>query len=433
MKKAGKEKRGKTRNILKEILEKAKPSEEDLNEINKNVKSFCMHINANLKKYKINAEIFVGGSFAKGTVIKKGKYDVDIFVRYDKKYKNEELSSLTEKLIGNFRNTLIIHGSRDYFRVNYSDNFFIELIPVRKITHPKDYENITDLSYLHVKYINKKIKEKKMLDEIKIAKAFCYANGVYGAESYIHGFSGYSLELLIYHYKGFEKFIRAMAKVGKNKLIIDIEKQFKKKKDVLMNLNSSKLNSPIILIDPTYKHRNVLAALSQETFEKFQKSCREFLKNPSTKHFEIKKTDIEKLKQESTKKGNEFIQIKATTSKPEGDVAGSKLLKFYNHLTKEISRFFIIKNKGFEYSGDKSAQYFFVVEKKKEVLYSGPYTEDKVNCAKFEGEHKQVYEKDNRLYAKEKVEFTLKEFLEIWNENNSKRIKEMYIEDLFFI
>ena len=47
-----------------------------------------------------------------------------------------------------------------------------------------------------------------------------------------------------------------------------------------MDLNSSKLNSPIIPIDPTYKQRNVLAALSKETFEMFQKSCKEFLENP---------------------------------------------------------------------------------------------------------------------------------------------------------
>jgi tRNA CCA-adding enzyme len=428
-----KKERKNNKNLLQEVLEKSKPSEEDLKEISKNAKSFCNHINANLKKFRIKAEIFVGGSFAKGTVIKKDKYDVDVFIRYDKKYKNEELSSLTEKLIENFRNTLIIHGSRDYFRINYSDNFFIELIPVRKITKPKDYENITDLSYLHVKYINKKIRDRKILDEIKIAKAFCYAHGCYGAESYIHGFSGYSLELLVYHYKSFNNFIKALSKIGKNKLIIDIEKHFKNKKDVLMDLNSSKLNSPIILIDPTYKHRNVLAALSQETFEKFQKACKAYLKSPSIKHFEVKKIDFESIEQDALKKGREFLQIQASTDKPEGDVAGSKLLKFYNYLEKEISRFFIIKNKGFVYDGESSARYFFVTERKKEIIHSGPFTDDEKHCENFRKEHKDVYEKNNRLYARERIQFNLKQFLDIWKANNEKIIKEMYIDDLALI
>jgi len=335
----------KSENILKEVLEKSKPSEEDLKYIKKNVEEFCEKIKRNIKKYKINTEIFVGGSFAKGTVIKKDKYDVDVFIRYDKKYKNGELFKLTEKILEKTEKISVIHGSRDYFRVNYSKNFFIELIPVKKIKNPKEYENITDLSYLHVKYINKKVKSQKILDEIKIAKAFCYANGCYGAESYIHGFSGYSLELLVYYYKSFEKFIKAMSNVGKEKLIIDIEKHFKNKKNILMDLNSSKLNSPIILIDPTYKQRNALAGLSQETFEKFRKACEKFIKKPSIKDFEIKKTDIGKIKEGSVKSRKEFVSIEASTNKPEGDVAGSKLLKFYNHLAKEINRFFIIKNK----------------------------------------------------------------------------------------
>lgn len=373
----------KTEKILKEVLDRSKPSEEDLKYIENNVNLFSQDINKKLRKLKIDAEIFMGGSFAKGTVIKKDHYDVDVFIRYDKRYKNDELFSITKKILGESKDILIIHGSRDYFRINYGKNFFIELIPVKKINNPKEYENITDLSYLHVKYINKKIKSSKILDEIKIAKAFCYANGCYGAESYIHGFSGYSLELLVYYYKGFMNFVKAMSKIGKEKQIVDIERQFKNKKSALMDLNSSKLNSPIILIDPTYKQRNVLAALSQETFEKFQKACREFIKNPSIKYFEIKKVDIEKIKEDSLKKGREFILIEARTDKQEGDIAGSKLLKFYNYIGKEISLFFIIKNKGFNYNNKKSARYFFVAERKKEIIYSGPFAEDRENCINF--------------------------------------------------
>jgi tRNA nucleotidyltransferase (CCA-adding enzyme) len=417
-------------NLLKEVLEKSKPTEEELNYIKANVDIFSQNVKKNIKKYKIDAEIFVGGSFAKGTVIKKDNYDVDIFIRYDKKYKNEEISAITKKILGNSKDITIIHGSRDYFRINQGEKFFIELIPVKKIKNPKEYENITDLSYLHVKYINKNIKSSKILDDIKITKAFCYANHCYGAESYIHGFSGYSLELLVYYYKSFMNFAKAMSKPLKEKLIVDIEKQFKNKKDVLMDLNSSKLNSPIILIDPTYKQRNALAALSQETFEKFQKVCKEFVKNPSMKYFEFKKVDILKIKEDSLKKNREFILIETKTDKQEGDIAGSKLLKFYNYLEKEISKFFNVRDKGFNYNNKKSARYFFVAEKKKEILYPGPFTNDRENCINFKRQHKDVYELKGRLYAKEKVNNSLKEFLNKWKINNAKIIKEMYIQDL---
>ncbi len=422
----------KNEGIFKEVLERCSPPEQELKIIKKNVDIFCKQLNEKIKKLKIDAKIFVGGSFAKNTIIKKDKYDVDVFIRYNKKYKNEEISKLTKKLLDGLREYEVIHGSRDYFRIMYEENFFIELVPVKMASNSKEYENITDLSYLHVKYINKKIKDKKILDEIKIAKAFCYANKCYGAESYIHGFSGYSLELLVYYYKSFEKFINAMSKIKGEKHIIDIEKQFKNKKDILIDLNSSKLNSPVILIDPTYKQRNVLAALSEETFREFQKACAGFIKNPSIKSFERKNSDINKIRESSLKLKKEFVLVKSKTDKPKGDVAGSKLLKFYNYLHKEISKFFIIENKGFEYNNKQTAEYFFVAEKKREVIYPGPYVDDEANCKKFKEEHKVIYEKNSRLYARENVSFKLKEFLENWKNKNNKIIREMYISNLEF-
>jgi len=395
----------------------------------KYVEIVSKEIKKNIKKYKINAEIFIGGSFAKKTVIKKENYDVDFFIRYDKKYKSDEITLLTKKILKGNKNISVVHGSRDYFKINFKNNFFIEVIPVRKINNPKDYENITDLSYLHVKYINKKVKSPKVLEEIKLAKAFCYANNCYGAESYISGFSGYSLELLVYHYKTFDKFIKAMVKIGKDKKIIDPEKKFKNKKNVLLDLNSSKLISPVILIDPTYHHRNVLAALSEETFRRFQKACKTFIKNPSLNSFEIKKINLNKIQADALKKKKEFILMEAKTSKPEGGVAGSKLLKFYNYLQREIELYFNVKNKGFNYNGQKSARYFFVAERKKEIIYSGPFSKDKENSKKFRKEHKKVFDKKGRLYAKSEINFKLDEFIQKWKKKNARIIKEMYITD----
>ncbi|MFH1801580.1 MAG: nucleotidyltransferase domain-containing protein, partial [archaeon] len=279
--------------ILKEVLEKIEPPKEELKFINESLRDFLERIRKRIEVLKINAEVFVGGSFAKGTVIKKDYYDVDVFVRFDKKYKDEEISVLTKKILKDIKGVLVVHGSRDYFRVKINSYFFIEVIPVTKIAKSSEARNITDLSYSHVKYVNKKIKSKKVLDEIKIAKAFCHAKKCYGAESYINGFSGYGLELLVYHYGSFLKFIKAASKM-ENKEVVDIEKHYKNKPTVLMDLNGSKLHSPIILIDPTHKQRNALAALSDETFEKFREECKKFLKNPSIKSFEIEKTDLEK-------------------------------------------------------------------------------------------------------------------------------------------
>ncbi len=423
----------KTNAVLKEILEKIQPTNEEIGNAQAKLKEFLDLFRKNIKKKKINAEVFIGGSFAKNTIIRKENYEIDVFVRFDKKYKDKNISNITRQALGGIKNTQEIHGSRDYFRVKVNHSVIIEVIPVLKVSNQKDAENITDLSYFHVQYINKKIKNKKLLDEIRIAKAFCHANGSYGAESYISGFSGYGLELLIYHYKTFMNFVRAMAKINSNnkdKLIIDTEKHYKNKSQILLDVNSAKLNSPIILIDPTFKQRNVLAALSQETFDGFREACKQFLRNPSTKAFEIKRINFDDVKNKAKKNKRELIVLKATTDKQEGDIAGSKLVKFYRHLKDETAKSFDIKDMGFEYSGKKTALYFFSVKKKAEIIRQGPQIKDKDNVRRFKKMHSATFTKAGRVYARDKIKFNIKDFLDKWESRNKKIIEDMSIKEL---
>ena len=418
--------RKKINSILKETLKNVKPPEEDLIKIKKKINEFKLKVNKEINSQKIKAKIFVGGSVAKGTLIKKDKYDVDIFIIFDREYKEKDISKLTAKILKEFKFSKV-HGSRDYYVIKFSD-FFFEVIPVIKVNKARETDNTTDFSYLHVKYTNKKIKSEKILEDIMISKVFCYANKCYGAESYIRGFSGYSLELLIYHYKGFLNFVKSMANSKNEKIVIDIEKHYGKKSNVFTDLNSSKLNSPIILIDPTHKQRNALACLSNETFNKFKKICRQFLKNPSEKFFEFKNLNIEKIKSNSDR--NNFVHIKSDTNKQEGNIAGSKLLKFYMYLGKEIEKSFEIKKRGFEYIGGKSADYFFVAEKRKEILISGPEEKDKKNFELFRKKHKDIFIKDGRVFSRKKIEDNIITFLKDWKRKNARRMREMFITNL---
>lgn len=417
--------------VLKQVLDKIKPSKEEIKEINSKTKEFLKKIEKRIKIEKIDAQVFIGGSFAKKTVIKKGKYDVDIFIRYGKKHLHEDLSLLTQRLLKDYKEISRVHGSRDYFIIEQTPNFCIEAIPVKKIKKVEDAENITDLSYSHVKYINKKIKSEKILDEIRIAKGFCYATNCYGAESYIKGFSGYGLELLIYYYKSFINLAKEIAK-AKEKIIIDIDKEYKNKKQILLDLNSSKLSSPIILIDPTFRQRNVLAALSQETFERFKKECKKFIEKPSIKLFEQKKSNIEKITKKSKKNKEDFVLLEVKTSKQAGDIAGSKLLKFFNHLKEEIQKNFNIKKEEFFYNGEKKSEMFFSVKSKKKKPLKGPQINDEKNVEAFKKRHKKTFVKNKNIYAEEESEKNLNEFISKWIKKNNKKIEDMTIEEIIF-
>lgn len=416
--------------ILNQVLKNINPDEKEIFEIESYLRDFLKKFNSTLKDKKIKAQVFIGGSFAKKTLIKKGVYDIDVFIRFNEEYRGKDISRLTQEILNQIKvkDIIRVHGSRDYFRINASPSFFIELIPVLKVSNPKKAENITDLSYFHVSYINKKFKNSKIVEDVRLAKAFCHANECYGAESYINGFSGYALELVVYYYGGFLKFIKAVTKI-KDKEIVDIEKSYKNKEEIIKNVNSAKLTSPIILIDPTYKERNALAALSQETFEVFKKACLNFLEKPSIKSFEKKEIDFEKLKKKAKNKNLEFVELQIETNKQEGDIAGSKLLKFYKYLTKEIEKYFKISYKNFRYDDQQKAYLFFVVKGREEIIFVGPGEKDEKNIQEFKKKHKKVYLKGKRYYATEKFDKKFKDFFNLWKMKNIKKLKEMSIID----
>jgi len=423
--------KNKINNILKDTLQKIGCEEEEF--ISEKLKEFLIKIKKRIVREKIQAEIFVGGSFAKSTIIKKRIYDVDVFIRFDHKYEEKEFPKLLKRTLKDFKDSKKVHGSRDYYRLKISNSFFIEIVPVLKINNPRQARNITDLSYSHVRYVNKKTKGTKILNEIKLSKAFCEAKGIYGAESYIKGFSGYALELLIIHYKTFSNFLKKITTPKEGKIVIDTEKLYKNKNQIMMDLNEAKLESPIILIDPTFKSRNALAALSQETFEKFKQDAKKFLKSPSIKDFEIQELDLDKVKQNAKKNKHEFILIETKTRKQEGDIAGSKLLKFYNHLTKEISKQFEIKDRGFNYGYKKASKFFFVVKSKKQIILEGPRTKDKKNVVKFKKKHKKTFSKKGRVYVKKKIVSSLSGFIKQWKKDNLRKVREMDISSLNII
>ncbi len=408
------------------------PDKKTLAEIKRDAEAIVIKLREELKKAKIAAEVFVGGSFAKGTLIKGDFYDIDIFVRFGWKYENisRYLAKIVKKAAKRAKLKLeTLHGSRDYFRMIKKEVIF-EIVPVVKIGKPKEARNVTDLSYFHVNYVKRKFSDK-LRKELVLAKQFCKAQKVYGAESYISGFSGYALECLIIHYNSFEKMLRELIKLRLgDRVIIDPQKAYKNKNDVVFEMNESKLDSPIILVDPTWKERNVLAALNSETFARFQEAARAFLKKPSKDFFIIKRFDENLFRQKARKSKAEFVRVELKTDRQPGDIAGTKMKKFANHLTENMSRYFDIVGEEFEYSGESKANLYLAAKSKKEIMRSGPPKEMDKAAKEFKKRNKGVFEKDDRLYSRIKINFTAKKFIKDFAKKFSKTVKAMGISGL---
>jgi len=392
---------GKINEILNQKLEEVKLSKRDEDKISNYTKEFISKLNPVLKKF--GGKCFLGGSFSKKTAIRKKVYDVDIFVLFPRKSKgiSELLESALRKAKIRFQR---LPGSRDYFNVKVSKDFKVEIVPVVDVKKAEEALNVTDVSPLHVKYILGQIKKNKKLPrEIRLVKAFCYAQDCYGAESHIKGFSGYCLEILTAHYGSFIKLLKAASKwSGKNKIIVDPSKYYSHKKDVLNELNEAKLLSPLILIDPVQKVRNAAAALSNERLEKFIKAAKEFLAKPSSKYFEKKELNEEKIIKRARSKSFSVFRVHASSKKKKEDTSGAKLLKLHNLLCLRLGK------EGYKFEDlwkfeDKEAYSYMIIKNKpKQVILKGPPIKLEKHTKSFKRRWKNWKVKNGWLFASRK-------------------------------
>ncbi len=392
--------------ILKEVLKEIKPTQKEREELKKKITNFLNKLNKSLK----DAKAILGGSGAKDTWL-KGVKDADIFVLFNyKKYKDksDKLSDILEPILKKHFKITRLHGSRDYFQIK-EKNFTFEVVPILNIKKPAQAMNITDISPLHALFVKK---YSKLCDEIRLLKKFCKAQNCYGAESYISGFSGYACEVLIIYYGSFINLVKKAVK-WKPKVVIDL-KRYYKGKNPLNELNPSKLQSPLVIIDPVQKTRNITAALSLEKFNIFKKTCQRFLKRPSKEFFEEKKFSIEDLRKKAKNRKLILLDIIALSGKE--DIVGSKLLKALKWIVKKLKQNdFKVVNYGWEWDKKKKALFWIITNKRelpkyKEII-GPPLTAPKHFIANFKKKYKKTFTRNGRLWAKTKRTFTKPENL----------------------
>ena len=96
---------------------------------------------------------------------------------------------------------------------------------------------------------------------------------MYGAEIAKQGFSGYVCEVLVYYLGSFENVLKKMAKLQNKEMIGESPRKFE---------------SPIVIIDPIDRNRNLGAAISIENVTSFILIARNFLKKNSITYFKEK-------------------------------------------------------------------------------------------------------------------------------------------------
>jgi tRNA nucleotidyltransferase (CCA-adding enzyme) len=275
-----------------------------------------------------------------------------------------------------------------------------------------------DMSPLHVYWVIKN-SNIKLRNEIRLAKQFCKSINVYGAESYIKGFSGHVLDILVIYYGGFLKLLRDAIRWDK-KEVIDYHDVYKGK--ALIKMNKSKIFAPLIVVDPIMPERNAAAALNMEKFLLFKEAANRFLKKPSKRFFKIEGIRKSKLK---VKGGEELFFIKIEPLYGKKDVIGAKLLKVYTFMNRKIkNEEFNILECGWEFKNN--CVIYFIIEKKilaSTIIVNGPPLDSRKNVKEFKKKHKNYFSSSGRIFAREKRKY-MKAYLLIKDLIKDKYIKE---------
>lgn len=402
--------------LKKSILSEIEPSKKEDYNFKKVVEEFLKILNKSAEKLNLDVDFLVGGSFGKGTYL-KGTFDVDIFTRFSLNYEDSKLSSYTKEILEvaniNFKKQ---KGSRDYFSGYYGNDkkIYFEFVPNYKIEKIQDAKNTTDFSPLHLEFLKNEIeKNPNLIDEIRLAKQYFKSKKLYGAESYIGGFSGHTIDLLLVHFKTLENLLTS-AKQWSKEEIIDINNFYSTDEEIKINIDKAK-HSNLIIVDPIDPNRNASRALDKEKYAQFLLICKN-QEELTKKDFIIEKVTFKNLIIQAKKFEKEsrttllIYQTEFSLENSSEDIIGTKMLKLFEKIANYISDYdFNIFSKQFHINISENSSLFIYFIKHKEIpnlkLIHGPEIFLEKAVENFSKDKKNIFTLNSKVcyYQKRKV------------------------------
>ncbi|WMT51572.1 MAG: CCA tRNA nucleotidyltransferase [Ferroplasma sp.] len=238
---------------LEDLLSEQIPTSEETEKLGEISSAIIREINDICRANNINASCTEVGSVSKNTNLKSS--DIDIFITFDKAYPVDYI----EKKGLEIGHRVLKNGTEKYAEHPYVSGYVkgikVDIVPAFKINNGEKIVSTVDRTPLHTLYVNSNTNEA-MIHDIRLLKVFMKRINVYGSEIARSGFSGYLCELLIIHFKNFDRLMKHMANL-RGKLIVPEDAE-------------DKFAEPVIIIDPVDPSRNAGAAVSEENLSRLK-------------------------------------------------------------------------------------------------------------------------------------------------------------------
>lgn len=249
---------------LSEIAERLKPPEHErilLESETSRVVSALWRALERAGRKELVLSIEPQGSFARDTWL-SGDVDIDVFLLFKKDVDFKTLgetarivSQLAAEDLGAGLETK--YASHPYYVIKLG-SLDVEVVPAYLTSSPSELLTPVDRTPHHTEFVRKALAENPQLKEdIRVFKKLLKIIGIYGAEVWVGGFSGYLSEILVIHYGGILSLLQAVA-------------DWKPRKTFIPDNSSARrfAGAPLVVLDPVDSGRNAAAAVSLEAMLK---------------------------------------------------------------------------------------------------------------------------------------------------------------------
>ncbi|MGC9116797.1 MAG: CCA tRNA nucleotidyltransferase [Conexivisphaera sp.] len=225
----------------------------------------------------LRGEARLGGSYAHDTWL-AGHADVDVFLLL------EPGTDLEAEGLRAAERALELAGAgrveRRYAEHPYMsgevEGIRVEVVPCYRVPRGS-WMSAADRSPYHTEYLLGRLNDP-LRDEIRATKAFMRAQGIYGAEIKVRGFSGYLVEVLTLSYGNLVGLMRAAASWRPGEVVSPEPLQ--------AEVAAIHRGALLVVPDPVDQRRNLGAAVSAWSLGRFVVASEMFLEEPDTKFFE---------------------------------------------------------------------------------------------------------------------------------------------------
>ena len=318
--------------IFRRVLKKATPSSSERQQTSVISEEVLRKLSSAAKDITgSHVQVMLTGSIAKDTYT-SGACDMDAFLLFPKHYSIKGMEAETKKIADAAfpkHRKLVAYAEHPYVRVLDYRGFKLDVVPAYKISHSSERMSSVDRTQLHTEFVNKRMSVQQR-DQVRLLKQFLKANGLYGAELKVEGFSGYICELMVLKFGSFIKALEAFASGDcSGQLCIG---------DRLHGEPKQYPGAALVFLDPVDHERNAAAAVSASNLAMFIMLSRRFIERPSISFFGPKPVSASsrELVSKARRRGTFIVGIEFPKPELIDDMLYPQLKKAVNQLYQEL-------------------------------------------------------------------------------------------------